>query len=537
MIALIFGSPARAADIYVAPGGGDTARGSRDDPCSLSAANANAQAGDNVILLSGNYATVIAPAHDGREGASITFKAADPGGAAFDGGPLQDQEAIQLSGRAYIVIDGFTVKHVRRFIMAEGPATHDISIDHCRFEQFVGKSFESCRFRNVGDSIRVTHCYMTGGNDLLAITGGNHHLVEDNFFGEATHADLVLVMVQQMVVRGNRFTNHQWKMMEVFNTRQTPEPHRLSEYNLIENNLFDTTVDSGIQYAGSRMIVRRNLFNRCRFGMSWANYRGSAKTPEAWYDQSNRFYNNVLYACGPSPANLKALAESGIKPAEEDKGAGVAMEFATNMEPPAHFGDQVCVNNIFCGNVGAKSPMAPTVQISFTWDASPRFGNFFHNDIFSGTAGAPVFFWLDAGYEKPPVERNLSLKNFETIFPTLAAENIEADPQFVDAEKGDFHLKPASPCIDAGRPLTRVTAISDGLIVKVADALFFTSGYGIRGVAGDFVRIGRERVKVVAVDYGHNELTLDRAIQCKVGDAVSLDYLGSAPDLGAFECR
>ena len=30
--------------------------------------------------------------------------------------------------------------------------------------------------------------------------------------------------------------------------------------------------------------------------------------------------------------------------------------------------------------------------------------------------------------------------------------NINADPLFVDAENGDYHLQNSSPCIDAGNP-------------------------------------------------------------------------------------
>ena len=34
----------------------------------------------------------------------------------------------------------------------------------------------------------------------------------------------------------------------------------------------------------------------------------------------------------------------------------------------------------------------------------------------------------------------------------MGAHNIKADPQFFDADKLDFRLKPGSPCIDAGDP-------------------------------------------------------------------------------------
>jgi len=43
----------------------------------------------------------------------------------------------------------------------------------------------------------------------------------------------------------------------------------------------------------------------------------------------------------------------------------------------------------------------------------------------------------------------------EDLYITLTdnyhhAGNIQQDPQFVDLENGDFHLKPSSPCIDKG---------------------------------------------------------------------------------------
>jgi hypothetical protein len=530
------------ADYYIAPDGKSTNQATRDSPWPLDQANAAAKSGDMVVLLDGAYDKPIAPVHRGEPGGPITFKALNTGKAVFGGSSFDKQEAIVLSDRSYIVIDAVTVKHAKRFIFAEGEATHHITVKNCWFENASQGSFESCRFRGVGDGICVSNCHITGGNDLLAITGGKEHLVEGNFFGDASHTGLVLIMAQRSVVRNNHFTNRQAKMMEVFNTRDVKEPHRLAEYNLIEGNFFDTAAGSGIQYAGSRTILRRNIFRRCNIAIEWTNYLGSAKNPEAWYGENNRFYNNVLFDCGP--ATPKALVQRGITSAASGEATahGVAMEFTTNRIPPTHYGDERCVNNIIYHNTAAGDKTAGTAQISFNWDATPSFGLFFYNDILAKTPGEPISYWLDAPRQKPPVKQNMSLQELEASYPRQAAHNLEAEPQFVDSANGDFHLKPTSPCLDAGGPLTTVATNARGKIVKVTDALFFTDGYGIQDLdgdvlRGDILRIGDQRARVVKVNYDRKELTLDQPIQSEAGAPVYLDFLGKGPDIGALECK
>ena len=49
--------------------------------------------------------------------------------------------------------------------------------------------------------------------------------------------------------------------------------------------------------------------------MNFANYLGSNKgakkrSPEAWYNEHNRFYNNVIADCGTNDAVLSDVAEA-----------------------------------------------------------------------------------------------------------------------------------------------------------------------------------------------------------------------------------
>jgi hypothetical protein len=115
----------------------------------------------------------------------------------------------------------------------------------------------------------------------------------------------------------------------------------------------------------------------------------------------------------------------------------------------------------------------------------------------------------------------------------MAKGNREEDPLFADAESGDFRLKPGSPCIDAGGPLTRTPSGGSGTVVEVEDALFLCDGYGI--VEPDAIRVGDAQVRIVRVDYEKDLIEVAESVSFDVGAPVSLDHVGSAPDVGAFE--
>jgi len=86
-------------------------------------------------------------------------------------------------------------------------------------------------------------------------------------------------------------------------------------------------------------------------------------------------------------------------------------------------------------------------------------------------------------------------------------------------------------------PLSHATVDGRGRELPVADARFFYDGFGIPGEQGDLIFIGEGKAtaRVVQADLERNVLMLDRDAAWRAGDAVTLPYVGSGPDLGAYE--
>ena len=536
LVSAVFVLPsADAATYFVSPNGKDDNKGTNDWPWSLAQANASAEPGDAVVLLDGVYrGTPIAPARSGREGRPITYGAANVQGAVLTEspampGPFPDDDsgspaAIFLLDRSHVVIDGVAVKDPGgRFLYAGGASF--ITVQNCDFENTeYPNAWESCRFKRVGDHITFRNNRVKKGNDSVAITGGSFHLIEGNTFESASHTCLVLMGVQRSVVRGNTFTNPIQKLMEVFTARRRDVGAviRKSEYLVIEDNVFGPApsierngTDSGsgsagIQYAGNNSILRGNVYLKCGMGMDFSRYQAGARDdPEALYCSHNRFYNNTVYDCG--------------WPARYGSGPGVWISGGRN-----GIEDNVLVNNALHRNHAHPDAHFPPstphdVQLAF---ADPNNFRMLHNLLMGREKGA-VTVWNKAQ------KTGFKLSAFEKQFPQTARGNLEAEPEFVDAKKGDFRLMASSPCIDAGMSLTVTRSPGEGTVIEVEDALYFSDGHGIIGP--DVLRVGKERVKVLKVDYQANAITVSRSISWKKGDPVTLDYAGRAPDIGAFE--
>ena len=249
-------------------------------------------------------------------------------------------------------------------------------------------------------------------------------------------------------------------------------------------------------------------------GMNFSRYDDVKDDPEARYCSHNRFYNNTVYDCG--------------WPARYGSGPGICISGGKD-----GIQDNILINNVLYRNhahpdssTGGNHfpPTTPyDVQLAFS---DP--GNFrLLRSLLMGREKEAITLWDKAR------KAGFTLSAFEEQFPATARSNLEAEPEFVHAEKGDFRLLAGSPCIDAGMPLTVARSSGEGTVIEVEDALYFTDGHGI--VDPDVLRVGAERVKALKVDYEANSITVDRSVSWKQGDPVTLDYAGKGPDLGAVE--
>ncbi|AUC77280.1 right-handed parallel beta-helix repeat-containing protein [Olleya sp. Bg11-27] len=494
----------------------------------LAGASAVAAPGDTVIIREGIFSTQLAPLHSGTALDRIVYKNFDNEDVLITGVTLSP--AVLLYEVDYITIDGLKIENVRRWLNALG-ANHLI-IKNNTFKDAVdgGGSSKTGLFFQESDHNRITNNIIDNSTqDNIALIQSNYNLIDTNTITNAAHVLWTIKCSNYNVIRENYFHNDLQKIGEVYdcaNVGHGDSPYLKitsfddTKHNVIEQNIFAFTTSpvnaspySGIQYAGQNGIIRNNIFYECQGPpISLTLYSN-----EATFNYGNRIYNNDFY---------------------NNEFGGIDISGSTSHT----FYNQEIKNNILYKNqfiqrdsrwswYDALDTKPVQIFTGRTTDVALDNNNIFNSQI---DELYTIAYGSRNSLSNPDPE---SLTWWETNHPQLFLNNLQANPDFVDALAYDFHLSQGSPMINAGGFLTNTPTAGSGTTMVVADATYFTDGFGITDYYGDTVQLQGQTVSasITNVNYTTNTLTLNTPLTWTAGQLLSKAYKGTAPDIGAFE--
>ncbi len=514
LLRLLINDELLAGEFYVAPNGNDDNPGTRALPWrSIKIANQRLMPGDTLYLRQGSYNESIQPVHSGTPTAPIVFRSFPQEVAVIHSRPV----GANLSGRSYIIIDSIHFERCNYFIRSY-PEGCDYCIIRdcvmneqtgwCGIELSDGSSYNQV-LRNYingagieGDAIHI------GSDAVGESVGARHNLVAENECTRTMHGGICCAgdKTQFNIIRNNYVHD----IGDACIATGALTRWVLIEGNRCHNPGLDPDGACGIQIRSDYTIVRQNIVTRDV--NSEVNSSGAGlelqSTPERPWVRFNKVYHNVI-----ANFNQGYATWYGIKLS------------VYNIEVP--FGPTIFKNNIIYNNgTGAQ----PGFQIGFTRLINTLPSDRFEANLIStGTIGQPVIFFFE--YNRLQLNLSAAIAQYPEIF---WPHNIDAIPQFVDEHNFDFRLKAQSPCIDAGTGLTKTTDSGSGYHIQVEDTGYFCDGWGI--TEGDLIQIGNQMpVKIVAIDYTTQTITVNQPLQWQKDESVSLPFAGIAPDIGAHE--
>jgi len=166
----------------------------------------------------------------------------------------------------------------------------------------------------------------------------------------------------------------------------------------------------------------------CTFSGNWSNNGGGGM----WNTNSS-----------PTVTNCTFLNNSTTQ-----RGGGMYNKWSSATVTNCVFSNN-STDGIGGGMCNSSSPLATVTNCTFSGNSAPYGGGGMYNEYSSATVTNCILWGnSDEIYNEgstPPVVTYCDVQGGYS-----GATNIDADPLFVDPGAGDYHLRPGSPCIDAG---------------------------------------------------------------------------------------
>lgn len=344
---------------------------------------------------------------------------------------------------------------------------------------------------------------MGGGNEVIPISGNIHHVkVLDNRIEGASNIGIDLVSRPErsgqptnVLIKGNYVTQvggHGGSSSGIY--LDSAGKNIIVEDNIVEHNPRGITVNvepTAYPLRSQYIIIRNNILrnNKINLKLGAGSYPNNLCQSKTEIEDAVAVHNTIVVA--------------NVRHTNLFFGCGEGLRWKNNIY--GHPG----------GSSGKKSIFSIPNIDSSTWESDY---NFFYNK-----SGSAVYQWQRKSYMTLNAFRNVS---------GLEINSKQGNPEFVNENQGDFRLQPESPAKDSGAALTFTVSAGSGMVITVADARYFSDGFGLQG--GDIIRVGNNAaVTVTKVDYRTHTITVDQSISWDKDAEVNYDYTGSGPDFGA----
>jgi parallel beta-helix repeat protein len=581
---------AAGGEYFVATDGDDNKPGTISQPWrTIAKANRTLQAGDTLYIRGGTYNEIIEPFNSGTPENKITYTNYQDEEVILRGEPdaapvISIGWSIHGSGwgeKGYIVIDGFTIRHViPSDQMSEnstvgvriwGENTHHIEVRNCKIygdpqvpRQYgisIGKSSHNIIENNTIDGVTRVGIIVGGGgnetdeyniirdnvvlnswNSHIDVGGGcseegNRHklLIENNILGNSIIEDGIQFEYcesqdwgdhasREVIIRSN----------VIFGNAENGIDLKSAADIVIDGNIFYGNIGDNDGFEGDNSHDRGGGFGAIHTGAYLhAGSRDIIIRNNVIYDNFGgvliyngyKIYNNTIVGNNRDYTGSNSTYESDRKP----------YMTSTALYGTGRLTDLGFKNNI----IGEHNHGELAVQ-----STDPNLELDIDNNLYFNTQSVLMVDFRD-NYDWD----ELSFADWQIhlqgqIGVVGADENsLVSDPLFVNApsrpvgdhSQFDFHLQSDSPGIEAGAFLTRTTSSGSGTQIPVNEAGYFTNGYGITD--GDLIQLEgqTQTARITNVDYENDIITVDTPLSWSSGQGVSLPYFGNKPDIGAYE--
>jgi hypothetical protein len=463
-----------AAVYYVASNGSDVNAGSAAAPWQTIQRAANATiAGDVVRVQAGPYPERVTESSSGSAGNFITFVA--------DGAVVMNGFDIRGS---YVRVIGFEITH------ATNLGYHGISISSASHVELWDNNIHNTSMTSISPS--AANFLIVRGNIM-------------NYSGSPG---------------GNNGPG-----MKTINDGGSPQNNVLIEYNVMSH-----TTDY-LNSNGRKYILRNNVM-----GPITINDFGGVPHTDGWQSNAETHYglmeanwhvDNVIsdshFFLSERPVSGRNSHYTLVKNVSLRSGDQLWAQFrdATN-----HLVAHNTVGQVGYGPRGG----AASTGFFYIWDSSVN--NIARNNIYTNVTTGQIYALNTGG----SITHDHDLSQVGTDITHGVNGNIKADPQFAAYDANNVMLRPTSPAIDAGGPLTTVTSSGGtGTSFTVGEAYWFCDGFdGL--VEPHKIYVGKNNnLSITAVDYAARTITVSAPITWANGDPVGYPYRGAGPDMGAYE--